>query len=174
MSGIDNNIAPNDHRVDSLDRVKRSVENLMQSLVASLPQGIASLSVEANAAFRGGVMFIITPSNPSAARILLNLSDESDDISLCLGRGAIFEVPPEGHRYSDLNSLDEIRALCLAAIRGNFVETVSFKGTEVVGARGKARIGNAEVGDTWRKVFTNPLRPTRKETFTYRPYEGDA
>lgn len=88
-----------------------------------------------------------------------------------MGRGAVYEVPPEGRRYSDLSQLDEVRALCLAAIRGEFRETVWFKGEDVVAGRGWATIGSEEVGDLWRQLFTNPLRLRRKRSFAYSPYE---
>jgi hypothetical protein len=77
--------------------------------------------------------------------------------------------PGEGRRYSELGFLDEVRALCLAAINGRLVETVRFQGAKVVGARAKTTIGSVEVGDSWRKVFTNPFRRSTQETFSYEP-----
>jgi hypothetical protein len=44
-----------------------------------------------------------------------------------LGRGAVFELGPEGRDYSDLTQIDELRALCLAAVRGDFRETSGSK-----------------------------------------------
>jgi hypothetical protein len=63
-----------------------------------------------------------------------------------LGRGAVFEVPREGHRYTDLDFLDGIRALCVAANCGKLRETVLFKGDEVVGADAKVRSGSLRPG----------------------------
>lgn len=150
-----------------------AVESMMRGLVSSLPDEVAEFSVQSNPSLgRGGRMLVLTPSNPSAARIHVDVSDESSFVSVSLGRGAVFEVPLEGNRYSSLDFLDEIRALCMAAIRGHLVETVRFKGSEVVGARATAQIGKAEVGDSWRKVFTNPFRRSHTKTFTYPPYDG--
>jgi hypothetical protein len=56
-------------------------------------------------------------------------------------------------------------------VRGEFDETVWLKGDDVVGARGRAKIGSGEVGDLWRQVFTNPLRRTRKRVYAYDPYD---
>lgn len=113
--------------------------------------------------------FLVTPTRSSAARIHAHV-DETD-IYLSLGRGAVYELVRDGRRYSDLTQLDELRALCLAAVRGEFSETVWLKGDDVVGARGRARIGSREVGDLWRQVFTNPLRRTRKRVYAYDPYD---
>jgi hypothetical protein len=97
---------------------------------------------------------------------------DETNIYLSLGRGAVYELAPEGQRYTDLAQLDEFRAICLAAVRGEFTETVWLKGDEVIGARGRAKIGSGEVGDYWRQVFTNPLRRTRKRDYSYDPYES--
>jgi hypothetical protein len=70
-----------------------------------------------------------------------------------------------------LTQLDELRALCLAAVRGEFRETVWFKGEDVVGGRGWAKVGSREVGHLWRQASTNPLRRTRKQLCGYDPYE---
>jgi hypothetical protein len=86
-----------------------------------------------------------------------------------LGRGSVFEVPREGHRYTDLDCLDEIRALCVAAIRGELRETVVFKGDEVVGADTRLKVGSTEIGDSWRQL-TNPFRRPVKRSFEYEPY----
>ena len=74
---------------------------------------------------------------------------------------------PEGREYSDLSQLDELRAHCLAVIRGEFTETVWQKGDKVIGGRGRARVGSNQVGNFWRHVFTNPLRRTRKRRYAY-------
>jgi hypothetical protein len=50
---------------------------------------------------------------------------------------------------ADLTQIDELHALCLAAVRGDFRETVWFKGDEVIGSRGWAKIGSDEVGHRW-------------------------
>jgi hypothetical protein len=146
------------------------VEELLRELLARLPEGAASLSIEDNTTTGGYKSFIITPSRKAAATIHVDVSEDSDIVGVTLGRAGVFEVPESGHRYSDLPYLDEVRALCLAAIRGDIEETVWFKGNDVIGGRPRVRIGSAEVGDAWRKLPTNPLRRAIPKSFTYEPY----
>jgi hypothetical protein len=154
----------------SMSELGRSVEEVLTRLVETLPEGVARLErVPADGLGPEGSTFVVTPTRSSAAHIRAHV-DETD-IYLSLGRGAVYELVPEGRRYSDLTQLDELRALCLAAVRGEFTETVWLKGDDVVGARGRAKVGSDEVGDLWRQVFTNPLRRTRKRFCTYDPYE---
>jgi len=168
MSGIEREQGNREHTRPAAS----AVEAMIRELASALPDGVAELSVQSDPSLgSGGRMLVLSPSNSSAARIHVDVSDELGFVSVSLGRGALFEVPVEGHRYSDLDSLDEVRALCLAAVRGHLVETVRFKGSEVVGASATARIGSAEVGDSWHKVFVNPFRRGQKKTFTYEPYD---
>jgi hypothetical protein len=146
-----------------------AVEGVIVRLLEQLPDGAAALSVENDISPRGKSL-ILTPSNPSAASIHVDVSDDSDVVTLTIGRGAVFEVPLEGHRYSRLPYLDEIRAICLAAIHGEIEETVWFKGRDIIGGTGSAKIGSTKVGDSWRKLFTNPLRRATKRSFVYEPY----
>jgi hypothetical protein len=147
----------------------RAVEDELMRIVRSLPEGVATLSVGAGDTARRKDLILI-PSNPAAARIHVQVDEDLDVVGLTVGRGAVFEVPLEGHRYTDLPYLDEIRAICLAAIRGDVEETVWFKGGDVVGGAARARIGSREIGDSWRQLFTNPLRRSTKKSFVYEPY----
>jgi hypothetical protein len=141
----------------------------MARLERSLPAGVAELLTEVGRTARSKSLILI-PSNAAAARIHVYVEEDSDVVGVTIGHSAVFEVPLEGHRYSDLPYLDEIRAICLAAIRGDVEETVWFKGGEVIGGTARARIGSREVGDSWRRLFTNPLRHRTKSTFLYEPY----
>jgi hypothetical protein len=153
-----------------MSELARSVEEVLTRLVETLSEGIATLEWgPADALGPEWSTVLVTPPRSSAARIHAHV-DETD-IHLSLGRGAVYELVPDGRRYSDLTQLDELRALCLAAVRGEFSETVWLKGDDVVGARGRARIASGEVGDLWRQVFTNPLRRTRKRVYAYDPYD---
>jgi hypothetical protein len=157
---------------NSAGPLSRSVKEVIARLAQSLPEGVATLSVKRRPAL--GVewnSFMLTPIRPSAAPIHIDVDEDSGIVFLSLGRGAVFEVSPEGRRYSDLSQLDEVRALCLATIRGEFRETVWFKGEDVVGGRGWATVGSEEVGDSWRQLFTNPLRFRKKRSFEYEPYD---
>jgi hypothetical protein len=139
-------------------------------LARSLPEGAAEFQVDPNAETTSRrTIFMLNPSNPSAARVHIDVEEHSDVVAVSLGRGAAFEVPREGHRYTDLDFLDEIRALCVAAIRGEFRETVLYKGDEIVGADARVMIGSTETGDSWR-CLTNPFRRPVKRAFEYEPY----
>jgi hypothetical protein len=126
-------------------------------LAQSLPDGVVTLTAKQNSAPGGeSNSFTLTPIQPSAALIHIDVDEDSETIYLSMGRGAVYEVPPEGRGYSDLSQLDEVRALCLAAIRSEFRETVWFKGKDVVGGRGWATVGSEEVG-----VCGGSCSPTR-------------
>jgi hypothetical protein len=147
-----------------------AVEQVLTSLARSLPAGAAALEVDQAAETTSRrTIFLLIPSNPSAARVHVDVEEHSDVVAVTLGRGAVFEVPREGHRYTDLDFLDEIRALCVAAISGELRETVLFKGDEVVGADAKVKVGSIETGDSWRKL-TNPLRRPVRRSYEYEPY----
>jgi hypothetical protein len=153
----------------SMSQLARSVEEILERLVDTLPEGTATIDViPAQLSGNPWSTYNVTPSRSSAARIQVAVDA---GIFVSLGRGAVFELGPEGRDYSDLTQLDELRALCLAAVRGDFSETVWFKGDEVIGGRGWAKIGSDEVGHRWRQVFTNPLRRTRRRLYAYDPYE---
>jgi hypothetical protein len=154
--------------VETEPSTTKAVEREVARLMDLIPDGVATLSVEGTGS--DGEYLILTPSNPRAASIHIDVNDHSDVVTLTIGRGAVFEVPLEGKRYSDLPYLEEIRAICLAAIRGDITETVWFKGGEVIGGAGKAKIGSSEVGDSWRRLFTNPFRKSTKKKFIYDAY----
>jgi hypothetical protein len=121
-----------------------AVEEMVRGLARSLPDSAAELQVDRNAETTSRrTIFMLIPSKPSAAQVHLDIEEHSDVVAVSVGRGAVFEVPREGHRYTDLDCVHEIRALCLAAIRGELRETVWFKGEEVVAADAKVRIGSA-------------------------------
>lgn len=150
------------------DTMVRVVESEMERLLGALPAGVARLSVLRSSPKSQAL--VLTPTNDAAAPVHVDVDEESQVVTLTIGHAAVFEVPCGGHRYSDLEFVDEIRAICLAAVRGEVTETAWFKGDKVVGGSGKAKIGTAEVGDSWRQIFTNPLRRARRASFTYEPY----
>ena len=154
-----------------LESLTSSVEKMIRQIAQSLPERVATLEVKRDSSCNAPFGFALTPNRPSAARIYIDVDEQARIAFLAIGRGAVYEVPSDGHRYSDLSQLDELRALCLAAVRGEFRETVSFKGDEVVGGRGYAVVGSQEVGDLWRRAFTNPLRLSKKRSFEYEPYD---
>ena len=150
--------------------VFEAVEQVLTNLARSLPEGAAEFVIDQTAETpTRRTIFLLIPSKPSAARVHVDVEEHSDVVAVSLGRGAVFEVPREGHRYTDLDFLDEIRALCVAAVKGKLRETVLFKGDKVVGADAKLRVGTVETGDSWRQL-TNPLRRPVRRAYEYEPY----
>jgi hypothetical protein len=142
---------------------------VMEQIMAGLPPGAAKLSVERTTS---RVIARIEPSNPAAAHITVHVESGVPMIDVTLGQGGFFEVSAEHTRFSDLEEpLDEVRALCLAAINGKYKEKVRLKGDEVVSSHGIVQIGSREEPVHWRQLFTNPLRRSMRRAFSYEPYE---
>jgi hypothetical protein len=152
-----------------MSSITETVEEVITRLARSLPADTAELTVEAGDVPRSKAIRL-APRNPRAAPIDAYVDPETEYVGITVGHGTVFEVPMAGRRYSDLDFRDEVRAICLAAIRGDVRETVWFKGGEVVGGKGSATIGSQEVGDSWRALFTNPFRRRTKKSFLYEPY----
>ena len=143
------------------------VASVVDQLARALPPTAAVVTREST---EDGAAILLSPKGEHSADVRIDIMAGNPHVFISAGHGGIFEVPPEGHRYSDLDLLDEIRAICLAVIRGEFRETVWFKGDEVVGGHGVVRIGSSDVGDRWRKVFSNPFTRTVRRSYSYAPY----
>ena len=76
----------------------------MARLADSLPAGVARLSDDAGDSAQSRNL-ILAPTNPAAAPIHIYVDNDSDVISVTVGCGAVFDVPLEGHRYSDLSPI---------------------------------------------------------------------
>jgi hypothetical protein len=153
-----------------MPELARSVGEALERLVDALPDGTAKLADAPAALGERTSSFTVTRTRGSAARIHVDVVPPN--IYPSLGRGAVYELGPQGRDSTDLTQLDELRALCLAAIRGDFTETVWMKGDDAVGGRGRARVGSGEVGHFWRQAFTNPFRRTTKHMYPYDPYDS--
>lgn len=144
---------------------------LVAGLADSLAPGVAEFTVKPGPGQRE-VVASLTPRKASAASVVVHVDDEQPVVDVILGRGGFYEVPPTGRRYSDLGQLDEVRALCLAAIRGQYEETVWFCGDDVVRSHGVAVIGSRQAPVHWAQLFFNPFRRMRRRHFEYEPYEN--
>jgi hypothetical protein len=150
---------------------RSDIVELVEGIVSTLPPGTAVISVERSTT---EVAARVEPANPAAAPITVHAEVDVPVIDVVLGKGGFFEVSTNRARYSDLEEpLDEVRALCLAAIRGDYKETVRFKGAEVVSSTAVVLIGSREEPLHWRQLFTNPLKRTRRCKFDYEPYVAD-
>lgn len=145
----------------------QTVSSVLNRIVETLPPGTATLTSSES---ERQTTFTLSPANADAAEIEVIVARDLPAVGITIGRGAVYEVPVEGHRYTDLDFGEEIRAICLAAVDGGVRETVWYKGSDVVGGRGYAHIGSREVGDHWRKLLSNPLRRAVKVSFSYEPY----
>jgi hypothetical protein len=145
---------------------------LLECLANSLPAGVADFTVKLGPS-QHEVTAALTPQKTTAASVVAHVDDEQPVIDVILGRGGFYEVPPNGRRYSDLAQLDEVRALCLAAIRGQYRETVWLRGDNVVRSRGVAEIGSAEAPINWAQVSFSLFRRARCRRFDYDPYDDE-
>jgi hypothetical protein len=149
--------------------LRKEIPRLFRDLAGALPPGAASLKIVEDPEPGEGLTVSLIPSAPTAARITARV-DDACDVTLCFGKGAVYEVPLRGKRFTDSPCLEEVRLLCLAVIDGLFTETVWFQGDEVVQARAEVRIGGKPIRQFWRQVFTNPFRRRRRERVSYTPY----
>lgn len=151
-----------------METLVESVSRLLQKLVGGLPQGTA---VTTSRTFVETTEIEIRPANPHAARILAIIpKDEQRDLTLLVGEGTFFEVPPEGGRYTRYPLLDEIKTICEAVIARGCQEKVRLKeGDGVVWGKGTVDLP-PPVTVRWRQILSNPLRRTKTEQHQYEPY----
>jgi hypothetical protein len=140
----------------------------MERIMASLLPDSAVMSVEQSSS---EVVVRIEPTNSAAAPITVHAEVDVPVIDVVLGKGGFFEVSTTQRRYSDLDEpLDEVRALCLAAVRGDYEETIRLKGSEVVSSRAVVRLGSRDEPIRWRRLFTNPFTRATTARFDYAAY----
>lgn len=154
-----------------LPELSRAVA-VVRGVAETLPAGCASFAVHGD--LEREVIVSLTPVDPQAAGVVVHAEAGLPDVDVLLGRGGVFEVPATGRRYSDLDQLDEVRALCLAAVEGRYRETVWMIGDEVVRARGVVTIGSARVPALWAHLRLNLLKRPKRYEFDYGRYEADA
>jgi hypothetical protein len=144
------------------------VSQVFQKLVGGLPPGTAVIT---SRALVETIEVEIRPANPHAAPILAIIpKDDHRDLTLVIGKGTFFEVPPEGGRYTGSPLLHEIKTICEAVIARGCHEKVRLKeGEGVVWGKGTVDIP-PPVTVRWRQVFSNPFRRARAEEHQYEPY----
>ncbi len=148
------------------------VVSVVQDVARTLPDGCASLTLHGD--LENEVIVGLQPRDGGAAPVVVHAEAGLAIIDVGLGLGGFFEVPRAGRRYSDLDQLDEVRALLLAAVEGRYRETVWLLDEEAVRSNGVVTIGTTDVPVVWAQFRLNPFRrPVRRE-FDYAPYEPDA
>lgn len=154
-------------KVSKSKLLKQDYARLFQDLVSSLPPHCASLKIVDDSS-TGYLTVVVTPSSDKAARIHAEVDDRVG-VTLSFGKGAVFEVPVKGMRYTNLPCLEEVRALCMAVMAGRFEEEVLLVGTDVLGARAKIYL-DKPVNERWRELKFYPFRRIVKENLKYSAY----
>ena len=106
---------------------------------------------------------------PIDARLLCNYG-----VVLKVGRGAVFELPLKGRRYTKLEFNKELELLCTAVIEGHFLETVDIVDGEIVGAIGRIDVPDVAkpVKDAWAKIGKTLFRKKTRVQYSYSPYHS--
>lgn len=142
------------------------VRAVFEDLLRTLPEGCASVRAEEG---EGATTVLLQPSNPDAAPIAAIVPGGGGGVTLVIGRGSFFEIPREGRRYTHLPLIEEVRAICTAAVRQGLEETVEFRGPELLKGTGTIRLAEP-VTVRWRRAFFNPFRARTRERVKYQPY----
>lgn len=144
------------------------LQQLFTELIAKLRPGAALLVVNSELCQTSGFHIELRPNSTTSARIAARITNKG--VVLFLGQGAIFEVPSRGHRYTDLDCLDEVRTLSTGVIEGHFDETLMLSAGLIIGATGRVSFGDSIACARWHKAFVNPFRKREKVTKKYDPY----
>jgi hypothetical protein len=148
----------------------RALKALFQELVSKLPQSCASIHLRSEP--KCAVLDLV-PANPNAAPISITVPlAEKQGVTLVAGKGSFFEIPPEGHRYTDLPFVEEVRSICIAVIAGTLSESVLLDGDEVLQGEGSIKLSQASAPTTvrWRQFYFRPFRKKDRKHFRYEPY----
>lgn len=159
--------------MDGYQELRSEVIGLVEHVVASAGPEHSELIVTDLRPDGTEVLVRVSPKRPSGASILVHVDEHVPVIDVTLGRGGFYEVPLERGRYTDLTALDEVRALCLAAVKGRYRETVWLKGDDVIRSSGVAHIGSREAPVRWAQLSTNPFRRAMRLDLAYEPYDPD-
>ena len=144
----------------------KDFREVFDRLVARLPKECASYEVaQADSA---KLHVCIQPANGRAAPIRSIVGGEG--VTLIFGRGAVFEVPSEGRRYTNLPCSEEVYTLCSAVTKGMFEEIITSLGSRVVGARAKIDLGDSVASSMWREVLFYLPWKTKKDSLIYPAY----
>lgn len=158
------------------DSLASDVCRLLEVLATTVAAGNADVTVEtSNAPLRKDIIAYLLPRNPRAARVTVHVEEGVPLVDVMLGRGGMFEVPTSHARYTDLDPLDEVRALCVAAINGEYRETIWTDRGDVVRSHGTVRVGSAVIPVRWRMLgLRRPFRKLVRADIEYEPYDvGD-
>jgi hypothetical protein len=165
-SSVNNNLQTKEQS----QRVSEQIMQLFKELVSALPPDSALISLRSEP---GCVVLELSPTRRNAAQIAVTVPDNAaTGVTLIAGRGSFFEIPLDGHRYTNLTFLDEIGALCDATIAGNLEESVLLDRGEVLQGTGTIKLAQASKPTTvrWRQIYFRPFRKKERKQFRYEPY----
>ena len=142
-------------------------EALFRELLDALPEGCASIRRTSETRV---VVLEMVPSRPSAAPISAIVPrDDRQGLTLVAGKGSYFEIPRDGHRYTDQPLFEEVKTICSAVIAGRLEEWVALDGADVV--RGKGTIGlHRTVTVRWRELSLRAFRHKLRNHCRYDPW----
>jgi hypothetical protein len=147
--------------------VLESLEAGLRELLRNMPETSAAISVRSQPEVS---QIRVTPTNPRAAAITVIVpNNESEGVTLIAGKGSYFEIPPDGHRYTNLPLLDEVKSIASAVIAGGLQESVNMLGDEVVQGVGTINLPRP-MTVRWRQFLFRPFRKKEKREFSYEPY----
>lgn len=155
------------HDDESGRSLAQRTEEVFRELLEALPDGCASIrrTTETHA-----VVLEVAPSEPSAAPISAIVpADEGRGITLIAGKGSYFEIPKDGHRYTDQPLFGELKAICSAVINGRLEEWVALDEGDIVRAKGTIGLDRA-VTVRWRELSLRAFRHKLKTHYRYKPW----
>lgn len=121
----------------------------------------------------GGIIVSLTPMDETSAIIVAHADANFGGVDLVFGKNTVLEIPSEGHGYTDLPCLDEVRALCSSVMQGDFSEDVWTQGTDLIRTKGNLKLGGKELRlHHWQKLFWNPFKKITRTKIVYAPYAG--
>jgi hypothetical protein len=151
------------------DRLLRDVREMVEDVVAGLPPGAATLTVEDNVGPEGAppVLFVITPRQEWAARINV-LPDSDDTVYLALGQHTWVEIFVSGKNWPEL--VPSARETLEQVVSGKFREIIWTRDGQFVNSLGYVQSKDGKwhlIGEISRPLFRWGLE---REEVHYRPY----
>lgn len=150
---------------------RQQLEEVFLRVIQSLPKDVCHLQILPTDPkdIPDGAVFRLTPVNPKCAPIQAVL-DCTFGTYLSVGKGSEFEIPLDGRRYFGESMPREAELLSLAVVRGQFVETVVFADSKVVGASGDVWIEHSQASESWMRIGWSIFKKKKRIRFSYPPY----
>ena len=146
-----------------------AVGTALRKCLASLPADSAELMREVSADGKTEY-WVIKPTNPGAARVVVDVEPDGSRAYVRLGHGIDLEVDWPGREGSPA-PLEEVMEYCQAAIDGRVEETVWRHGDSIWRVRGRIDLQTRVLEPTVVEGFSlGRLRRGTREHYKYEPY----